>query len=159
MDIISSIEPFVFLRRYRVVVCRRCQFAVVGDEVATHLQKRHKDMSAPSRKIICITISGIENIIHNQTGLRDFIYPPPTTSYIPELAPPQTDGLKCRECPYIARQLQKVQAHCRTEHGWENDRKAGRPDLKRKRAPKDGRGSSVSNPQEVSLLWRENVRC
>ena len=33
--------------------------------------------------------------------------------HITFLAPPQVDGLKCPKCPYIARQVQKIQAHYR----------------------------------------------
>ncbi|KJK87120.1 hypothetical protein H633G_09028 [Metarhizium anisopliae BRIP 53284] len=152
----ESIEPFILLESYRLVVCRRCQFAVVSNEVYSHLRVRHQDIPVPKRRKIAKAIAICPNIIQDQAGLVDFPFPSPTISYIPHLAPPHRDGLKCRQCPYIARQLQKIQAHCRTHHGWVNKRTAGRPDLKRRRSPSDGPGMTEA---QAGLPWRENVAC
>lgn len=158
----ESIEPFIFLERFRLLVCQKCGFAVVSKEVTTHLRVRHKDVPLPTRKKIAAAITRCPNVIQDQAGLSGFLFPPPTTSYIPELAAPQHDGLKCRKCPYIARQLQKIQAHCRIRHGWENKRIAGRPDLKRKRSPTGNTASTASTAiaeAQTELPWRENVAC
>lgn len=37
----------------------------------------------------------------------------------------KTDGQKCRACPYISCARQKIQKHCRVEHGWANPCKRG----------------------------------
>lgn len=129
----GSIEPFVFSKRYRVVVCQKCGFAVVSKKVPTHLRVRHRDIKIRERQILVSAIAKIPGIIQDQAGLKEFLFPPPTVSYIPYLSPPQTDGLKCRKCPYIARQLQKIHAHCVKCQGWRNERGADRPDLKRKK--------------------------
>ena len=113
----DSIEPFVVLARYRLVVCQKCGFAVVAKEVFTHLRVRHPDVPVSRRKETAEAIAMLPDIIQDQAGLSDFLYPPPTTSYIPHVLPPQKDGLKCCQRQYIARQLQKFQAHCRTCHG------------------------------------------
>ena len=149
----DSAEPFVFLQRYRLAICEKCGVAVLAKEVTTHLRERHRDVPVPRRQQIAAIIEGWPNIIQDQAGLVGFLYPPPTSSYIPQLAPPQTDGRKCRKCPYIARQLQKIQAHCRKYHGWMNDRGPGRPSLKRKRQPADAPETPVELP------WTENIAC
>lgn len=108
----DSTELFVFLQRYRVVVCKQCGWAVVAKEVLTHLRARYRAISIQQRQQLAATIAAYPGIILDQDGLVGFQFPPPTISYIPQLAPPQTDGLKCRKCPYIARQLQTIQQHC-----------------------------------------------
>ncbi|KAI5455854.1 hypothetical protein BGZ63DRAFT_397470 [Mariannaea sp. PMI_226] len=55
----------------------------------------------------------IPGIIRNQSGLKSFQFPPPTDPPISILQPPQLDGLKCQKCSYLARNVQKMQAHCR----------------------------------------------
>jgi hypothetical protein len=153
MSIMDSIEPFVFLLQYQIVVCQKCGFGVVSKEVSTHLREHHRDIAIPDRKRLAIAIAKLPGIIQDQAGLSGFLFPSPSIGYIPQLALPQTDGLKCRKCPYVARQLQKIHAHCRTCQGWTNNRGAGRPDLKRKRLPAD-------TSEELSELpWRENVAC
>lgn len=149
----ESIEPFVYLQRYRLVVCRVCQYAVVAKETLTHLRERHRGISTGQRQQIAAAITACPGVIQDQDGLAGFHFPPPTISYIPELAPPETDGLKCRKCPYIAKQPQRIQKHCRVYHGWINEHKSGRPGLKRKR-------ETASTPEGSSALsWRENVVC
>ncbi|KAJ6785851.1 hypothetical protein PWT90_08726 [Aphanocladium album] len=155
----DAIEPFIVLEQYRLAVCQKCGFAMVAQEVFTHLKVRHKDIPVPRRREIEQAISKYPAIIQDQNGLHDFRFPPPTISYIPHLAPPERDGLKCRRCPYIARQLQKIQAHYRTRHGWQNSRSAGRPDLKRKRSPVDDEVGVNATDTLAELPWRENVAC
>ncbi len=155
----DSLEPFVFLEQYRLAVCKKCEFAVVADEVFTHLRVRHKNISIQQRTKISEAAKNCLTIIRDQNDLVGFLYPPPTTTYVPHLAPPQQDGLKCRQCPYIARQLQKIQAHCRTCHDQENNRTAGRPDLKRKISPEVVTGGASRAEAQKQLPWRENVAC
>jgi hypothetical protein len=149
----ESIEPFVYLQRYRLAVCRHCQYAVLAKEILTHLRERHRDITVEQRQRLAAAVARCPGVIQDQDGLVGFQFPPPTINYIPELAAPETDGLKCRKCPYLARQPQKIQKHCRVYHGWANEHGAGRPGLKRKReAASASQGSPV-------LPWRENVAC
>ena len=148
----DSTDPFVFLQRYRLAVCEKCGVAVLAKEVITHLRERHRDVPVPRRQQIAASVEGWPNVIQDQAGLVGFLYPP-STSYIPRLAPPRTHGRKCWKCPYIARQLQKIQAHCRNYHGWVNGRGPGRSSLKRKRQPADALETLPELPR------RENVAC
>ena len=146
----ESAGPFVYLERYRLAVCEECGLAVLSREVLSHLRGRHRGIDIPRRRRIADTVSSWPAVIQDQAGLIDFRLPPRSISYIPQLAAPETDGLKCRQCPYVARHLQMIQKHCRDTHGWVNSHGAGRPGLKRKRrAAEAGPG----------LPWREEVAC
>ena len=144
----ESTRPFIFLERYRLAVCEECGLAVLSKEVLSHLRARHRGIDVSRRHKIAEAVSSWPSVIQDQAGLRRFSFPPPTISYIAQLAAPKTDGLKCRKCPYIARQLQKIQGDCRDSHGWVNSRSAGQPGRKRKRE---------SGETESELPWRENV--
>ena len=110
-------------------------------------------MPVKQRQQLAMAITSHPGIIRNQNDLAGFQYPQPTISYIPQLAPPQTDGLKCWKCPYIARQLQTIQQHCRFYHGWKNEHGAGRPSVNRKRQ------AASAQEESPALPWRENVAC
>lgn len=141
-----DISPFVQLRGYPFVVCTKCQFPCVGEEVATHLRKHHTTIPAARRQTITKAIQAIPGIIANQAGLVGFQYPSPTVDPIPFIARPQTDGLRCNECGFIVRTPQGIQRHCRKQHGWENDWQKGGNVGKRAR-------------EERELPWTTGVRC
>ncbi|OAQ58407.1 hypothetical protein VFPBJ_11689 [Purpureocillium lilacinum] len=56
-----------------------------------------------------------------------------------------TDGLKCKRCRYISRQIQKIQAHCRKAHNRRNPRIKCRP--------------SSNNTPPLGVTWTGNVHC
>lgn len=120
-------DPFIHLPEYRIAVCKKCHFGCVSEEVVTHLRVRHRDMTPAERRGVSAMIKRIPRIIRNQAELSEIQLPPPTIDPIPLLAPPQTDGLRCRKCPYVVRQVQSIQAHCSEKHGWQNPRNKGRP--------------------------------
>lgn len=102
------------------------RFACVADETATHLQKRHSESPPAERCKIVSAVKSINKIIRRQADLENFKFPPPTIEPILYLEPPRSKSMKCRACPHIACQIQKIQAHCHEKHGWINPRKKGR---------------------------------
>ncbi|KAK1948837.1 hypothetical protein LY78DRAFT_622667, partial [Colletotrichum sublineola] len=118
-------EPFVFNPQYSIVICAKCQFAVVGSEVATHLRSHHPSIPTTQRLGIIETIRSTAGVIQTQAELATFRYPEPTTQPIPHIAAPQPDGIRCRACPYVCRRPQVIQRHCRAEHGWVNEWQKG----------------------------------
>ncbi|OAQ71908.1 hypothetical protein VFPPC_12026 [Pochonia chlamydosporia 170] len=146
-------DPFVYLARYRVVVCEKCGFACVSDEVPTHLLSKHRDLPITKRRTIAEAIAKLPHVRRNQTDLVDFEFPPPTAGPIPQLSPPQTNGLKCRRCPYVVRHKKMMKKHCRECHKWQNMQGRGRPRLDRKDVTI---GTSGLAPE---LPWRDNVHC
>jgi hypothetical protein len=120
-------EPFTYLKTYRVPVCKKCEFACVANEVPTHLQTRHRDIPHTERQRVAEVIGNISGIIKDQSELEDFQFPPPTISSVAFLAPPKPDGLKCRKCPYIVKHLKKIKAHCHGCQHWKIPQRRGRP--------------------------------
>lgn len=139
-------DPFVHLPANRVVICSVCRFACVANEVATHLRTRHRDISPAKRQNIVEAVEQTHNIIRSQAELIGFQFPEPTTEPIRFLEPPKPDGLKCLLCPYISRHLQKIQAHCRINHGWKNQRKRGRLAV-------------TKSLRDCEVLWTTGVKC
>ncbi|KAL0764703.1 hypothetical protein CaCOL14_012793 [Colletotrichum acutatum] len=139
-------EPFVFNEEYSVAICTTCRFAVVCDEVTTHLRTRHRDIPASSRSGIVTTVSNIPGIHANQASLEQLRRPEPTADPIAHLAEPQTDGIRCQQCGYVSRQTQQMQDHCRRHHGWVNDWKKG--------------GNVRARSKEMRTLpWTTGVKC
>lgn len=118
----------------------------MADEVFSHLKAQHTPITTSEAKRACEIVQAIPGIIRNQTALRKWTVPPPTTAPIPLIAPPEGDGLACQRCPYVARQIFSIQEHCRKENGWINERRRGR--CTKKWAAK-----------ERSVPWRTGVRC
>lgn len=152
-----AIQPFLHLAEYNVVVCTgdKCQFGVLAKEVTTHLRERHRDIEAVKRSNIAAAVAQIPNIMRCQADIARFQFPPPTAPRINALASPIDGALKCCNCAkiYQCQQVQKIQAHCREEHGWQNPRGPGRPSKKRKY------GQGDREEVDAALPWRENVRC
>lgn len=154
-DFALAIKPFQHLPEYNVIVCgdEGCGFAVLANEVPTHLRKRHGHIAATRRRQIALAAAQIPGVKRTQADLAGFQFPPPTARRIIGLAGPVSDGLGCRRCTKVYRHVQKMQAHCRDEHGWTNTRGPGRPNLKRKHDQAEPEGLFSSLP------WRENVCC
>lgn len=139
-------EPFIVNEEYSVAICKTCQFAVVCNEMVTHLRTRHRDIAASSRIGIVTAVSNIPGVHRNQASLEQLRHPEPTTDPIDHLAEPRTDGIRCHQCPYVSRQIQRMQDHCRRHHGWVNDWKKG--------------GNVSARSKEVRTMpWTTGVRC
>lgn len=148
-----AVGPFTFLHVYRTLVCRECAFAVLLNEVSSHLVKRHQEITTAEQHNIVKKAADIPDARSSQADLQGFCFPPPTIDCVPYLAPPKKDGLKCNECPYIARHVQKIQEHCRKKHKWENPQGPGRPNTKRMKATQNEPSRKHESP------WREGVHC
>nr|XP_036574190.1 uncharacterized protein CTRU02_15864 [Colletotrichum truncatum]XP_036576213.1 uncharacterized protein CTRU02_13900 [Colletotrichum truncatum]KAF6780581.1 hypothetical protein CTRU02_15864 [Colletotrichum truncatum]KAF6782902.1 hypothetical protein CTRU02_13900 [Colletotrichum truncatum] len=121
----QAIKPFVYKPEYPVVICTTCKFAVVSNEVATHLKTRHSIISITDRAKIIHAVSSLPDIIKSQAELKSLRYPQPTDEPVPYITPPRHDGLRCQPCGYVCCSLFGMQKHCRDTHGWENDWKKG----------------------------------
>ncbi|KAL3952830.1 hypothetical protein ACCO45_012773 [Purpureocillium lilacinum] len=120
-------HPFIHLPKFPVVICKTCGYACVADKVAGRLLARHRNLPVAGRRAVEHTVKSIPDIIHQRDELGRLEVPPPAIRAIPHLAPPKTDGLRWRKCPFVSRRLQKVRAHCRSAHDWQNPRSRRRP--------------------------------
>ena len=146
VPIMDALYPFVKLPEYPFVICKICQYAYIANEVETHLRRHHRGMGKGARSRVVYEVKAIPGIIRSQERLIHFALPESMEKPIPFIKRPQTDGLRCEACPYVARQPQRIQDHCRTVHGWKNDRK---------RSENFKSGSR----EDWAVPWRKNVHC
>ncbi|KAG5952112.1 hypothetical protein E4U57_006399 [Claviceps arundinis] len=142
----DPLYPFVKLSEYPLFICKLCRFACVANEVQTHLRRHHRDMDKGAGRIAILEVKEIPGIIRSQEELRHFQLPEFVEKPIPSITRSKTDGLRCDTCPFIARDRQSLQQHCRTEHGWANDRK---------------RIDNFKNGplEDLPASWTKNVHC
>lgn len=110
---------------YSVLICTRCQYALVPAVIASHLHEYHKPEL--SRKDIerCVRFFSTKRLLSPHQVQR--IQVPPSTPPIPHLAI-HYDGICCRLCierPYICRNTRGMSEHLNKAHGWRG--KGGRP--------------------------------
>lgn len=117
-------EPFIHDAEFPFVFCRDCQWACITDELATHLRRHHPFIPAARRRAIIQEVQQVPGLIQNQDALQGYILPTGRVA-IPYIQAPKDDGLRCRACGFVVRQVGHMQAHCRTQHGWINDWKHG----------------------------------
>lgn len=78
LSITAIMELFVYLKKYRIVVCKTCRFTYISNEAATHLRIRHRHKTPTERRQVAATISNFLRIIRSQAELRGLQLPPPT---------------------------------------------------------------------------------
>ena len=137
-------ELFIYLAEFPFVICKECRFGCVADEIATHLQVQHSYIKSEVRKTISTAVQSTPGIVHKRAELAGFVFPEPTTAAIPYIQEVKSDGLRCRECPYVNRRAKHMKDYCRQEHGWQNLQKRGRLGI---------------GPAEHTLPWIEGVCC
>jgi len=134
----------IHLPYFRVVVCKKCQCAVLPSQIEAHfIPRKPTGSKKPAKQIhgigkeLCMRIKNdidkIEGLIRNPEHLKQYEFSfPPSTIPIPVLGSPETNGLQCtfkigeEECGYICCPLQYMQRHCELEHQWKCLQK-GRP--------------------------------
>lgn len=121
-------RSFTTYPRYRVIVCNKCQVAVIPAQVEEHLRKQHSRLSRQERHDIAERFYSFRNIALVES---DVIYPKSSEPPLDAL-PIYFDGLKCtgsdaqgQPCLYICRTPCGIQQHCKEEHDWENKQKRG----------------------------------
>ncbi|KAJ3519961.1 hypothetical protein NM208_g13919 [Fusarium decemcellulare] len=141
-----SMEPFVYSAEYPFAICKRCRVGLVASEIMNHLKNKHGHFDRQERQRIKKAVAACKGVSEDQHGLRGWVLPPPTISPNPYIEPPRQDGLGCNDCAYVVREVRRMQEHCRTKHGWVNNRKRGR---QRRQA----------QPRGQPVPWRIGVQC
>lgn len=132
-----------------MLICNRCQYAVVPLQIEQHLRQHHRQLSLEQRRELADKADKILDIARIET---DVIYPPTGQAPI-DCLPLFFDGLKCLgkdaqgcDCTYVCRTKYSMQEHCKREHGWINPQKRG-GDVRSKQATSAGK------------LWRCDCAC
>lgn len=122
-------EVFVHQPKYRLIVCKRCKYAVNPAQIRGHITANHSTVTKQERQQIIKFVAGLPQIAHTQDEVR---YPDIRSAAVAGL-PIYTDGMRCtaieegQPCHYVCRSSYGIATHCRTAYGWDNPRKRGRP--------------------------------
>ncbi|KAM0714670.1 hypothetical protein Q7P37_003050 [Cladosporium fusiforme] len=113
---------------HRVLICTKCQYAIIPSQLETHLKASHPRFSPEQRRGF---VSRIKDSTDIAKAHEDVVYPRPTDPPVHSL-PVYFDGLRCRwvsngdiECSYVCRTLRLMREHCKQSHGWVNQQKRG----------------------------------
>ena len=139
---------FQHMQRYKIIVCKRCAFAVVPQQFDRHLREHHPQIDKQNRSRIVERVRTLEAVAHNK---EDVEYPQASEEPIEGLEVFK-DGLQCmgqqdgNPCKYVCRTAVGIQKHCRLEHGWVNER---------------GRGGNVRKKEKQALnrMWEDKQWC
>src|SRR6267154_3106028 len=107
---------FIHSREWRVIICKKCQYAVLPSEIDTHFQKSPiHALSKRDRVYIGNQVAKINGLIRNEEQLKsEFVFPPSTILPIAALKEPKPDGLRCmftvgiEQCKYISCSIQRM---------------------------------------------------
>lgn len=143
-------EQFAHLPEFRVIICQKCQHAVLPSEIDTYFQKTPvHGLSKKSREYIIRRVQMISGLIQSQEQLQQdgFVFPLPSSPAIPELGEPRRDGIACNftePCLFVNRRVQLVREHGQQVHQWDQVKKKGRPS---------------EGDEARQKPWREGVHC
>lgn len=118
---------FQHLPKYRVIICNRCQFAVIPGQIDSHIKSRHIDFSRAQRTQIVAHVATLSDVAQTP---EDVQYPRIDSAPVEGL-PVIKDGLRCVHetsagtCNYTCQTTKAMSAHCRRAHQWQNPRKRG----------------------------------
>ncbi|CAI0655720.1 unnamed protein product [Colletotrichum noveboracense] len=98
----DTIELFVFNAEFSIAICKKCRYAVIGNE----------GIKAAERKGIADRVQSLQGSIRSQTELQSFQYPDATVKLIAYIAPPQPEGFRCHACNYMCRRVTNMQRYC-----------------------------------------------
>lgn len=113
---------------HKVLICKKCQYAVVPSHLKTHLKTYHPRLTLEQRRSYVATIETCTALadVHN-----DVVYPRSTDPPV-SILPVYFDGLRCDwvddrniSCSYVCRDLRLMRKHCKQKHGWVNQQKRG----------------------------------
>ena len=133
---------FEYVPRHCIAVCKQHRQGILQGQLHTHLRSHHPEVPAKTRQEICLAAA---TACHQWASTKDAIrFPPGLKQPIPHLEV-YKNGLGCTACTYINRSIERMQEHCRKEHGWANSKKRGRP--------------YKGQLAETERMWREGVWC
>jgi len=142
-------KSFVHCPEYRVIVCKRCKFAIIPTQVEGHIKAKHgATINRSQARAIADTVSHMLDVAWTP---EEVIYPDPGSRPI-EWIPVTESGRRCiatregKACNYVCCHRTGIQQHCEKEHGWKNPRKPGR----RPKKPA---------VEETGQLWKDNQPC
>ena len=147
-------DEFVYLPDFQVIICKKCQYAVLPSEIDSHFIGQKHQFPKKARDRIMQEVAKVRGLIQDEEELAkcEFPFPPPTSKPIAALGPPETDGLRCtkdvggQQCPYVCRTERGIRKHSWEEHQWKSEDRGGQP---RKGYPKPVK----------DVPWQAGIHC
>lgn len=130
-------ELLHYLPDYRVLICKRCQYAISPSRFQTHMRTRHRDtIGFRTYQEIRATRAIVDaSYLWTDPGLEPIPIPPADALPIPSL--PLQRGLGCLECPYVCCEPKSMLSHVGAAH----------PHLRRRRGRPSPLESEVNRTQ------------
>src|SRR6516164_6897731 len=147
-------EYFTHLPEFQVIICKKCEFAVLPSYIHAHFAaKPQHGVGKDERQRIVNVVAEIDGLIQNNEELRQckFPFPLQISKPITALAKPRKNGMRCTfsvagsPCSYICCSMQQMQEHCWEEHKWKSKDKGGY--------------SKKRSNQQQKVPWRTEVHC
>ena len=105
-------DHFTHLPAFHVVVCKKCQHAVLPNYIHTHLAAEAHDLGKRERQRIVEEVAEIDGLIGNEAALKinEFLFPQATSPPIAALGELK-NRLKCTVCQYICCNIRGMRIH------------------------------------------------
>ncbi|KAM0713375.1 hypothetical protein Q7P37_010337 [Cladosporium fusiforme] len=114
--------------KHRILICTKCQYAIVPSHLATHLKEYHSRLTLEQRRAYVAKVDSCSALAHYH---KDVVYPTPNDPPV-SILPLYFDGLRCDwvddrnlACAYVCRNLRLMRRHYKEKHGWVNQQKRG----------------------------------
>ena len=145
---------------FQVLICTRCQYAIVPGTLAEHLRTLHKKEVSKAELKTCIEFWK-DQPIQAAKAIQQLELPA-NTPPIPNLALFH-NGILCRLCakrPFVCsgKTISYMQTHLRTVHAWKSNCKGGRPP-KASVAKATGFAVVTASPVSYQTFHRSNFNC
>jgi hypothetical protein len=122
---------FEYLPEHHIAICKSHRQGIVKSQLKTHLNRKHQEYVRQTRLNIVKAVQQ-ERLLQDWAVTQDeVVYPTAECAPLPHL-PVYQDGLRCQNCGYINRNIDRIQEHCKQGHRWESRSRAGRPSDKQR---------------------------
>ncbi|EUC27746.1 hypothetical protein COCCADRAFT_77545, partial [Bipolaris zeicola 26-R-13] len=112
---------FMYLPTHCIAICKSHKQGVVKSQLLTHLDAKHQELAPHTRRSMIQATSQEPSLRNWADNVDQVMFPRPDAAPLPHL-PVYANGLKCWECGYICRHVNKMQEHGRNHHSWTGSR-------------------------------------
>lgn len=128
-------DQFNHLPEFRLIICRKCNFAVLPSHINAHFARKPHELKKEICREIENKVAYINGLILNKQELKQnhFPFSPAIVDPILALQTPRTNKKGCSLltssgdiCTYVSSHLQEIQEYYRNVHRWDNLYKKGR---------------------------------
>jgi len=104
-------EYLIYLPKEELIICRACKYALTPNGLELHLQRKHKTIPLPTRKILNTYSMGLD-----RRGPLTVIQPKRIIAGYDCLE--LIKGFQCSTCREFSKTIISMEVHCNRKHGW-----------------------------------------